>query len=59
MHEEDIVPRYELWEAAVYAHMSVERFEELDARQQARIVAHKRVSTLIEQHYHADASLGL
>jgi hypothetical protein len=59
MHEEDVVPRYELWEAAVYAHMSIERFEELDGRVKARIVAHKRISALIEQHYHADASLGM
>lgn len=59
MHEEDIVPEYECREAAVYAHMSWREFQELDGREKARVVAHKRISALIEQHYHADASLGM
>lgn len=59
MHEEDIVPKYELMETADDAKMDWEAFQALDGRRKAEMVAFRRVKALIEQHYHADASLGL
>lgn len=59
MHEDGIVPEYECREVALFSHMSYTEFLQLDWQERVKIIAHKRLSALIDQHYQADASLGL
>lgn len=59
MHEDGVVPEYECRVAADAGHLNWAAFMDLSWQEKAKVVAKKRVDSLIEQHHLADASLGL